>query len=272
MKSSAAAPSRRRLVRQHKVKSKAKLEAKPGQTERINRYLARCGLCSRREADRWIVAGRVTLNGNPITTPGAQVGVDDAVTVDGKAVTPNSSYTYLLYHKPDGLLCARSDPRGRPLIYDRLDISPSVQSVGRLDMDSEGLLLLTDDGALAQRLMRPEFAVEREYRVRITGHLALETIERLRNGGIVLDDGELSAPWRLVVDAETGGHCWISVILTRGRRREVRRTLDAVGHTVRRLIRIRLGSLKLDEDLPRGGVRSLSSQEKRRLLANSKRH
>ncbi|MDQ6950824.1 MAG: pseudouridine synthase [Mariprofundales bacterium] len=266
MKPSATSPHRR-PTRQRKGKP----ATDSTQTERINRYLARCGLCSRREADRWIVAGRVTLNGVPITTLGVQVGSRDVVTVDGKKVTPNTSYTYLLYHKPDGLLCARSDPRGRPLIYDMLEIAPNVQSVGRLDMDSEGLLLLTDDGGLAQTLMRPEFAVEREYRVRITGHLALASMQRLRAGDIDLGDGEQSAPWRLVVDAETGGHSWITVTLTRGHWREVRRTLEAVGHTVRRLIRTRFGPLKLDETLPRGALRPLNTNEKRHLRGVGKR-
>ena len=235
--------------------------------ERINRYLARCGLCSRREADRWIIAGRVAVNGERITTPGVRVTACDQVEVDGKRVTPNTAYRYLLYHKPAGLMCARSDPRGRPLIYDRLEIAPNIQSVGRLDMDSEGLLLLTDDGDLAQRLTRPEFAVEREYRVRIAGHLTLEHIERLQRGGIEIGEDEQSVPWRLVVDAETGGHSWLTVTLARGRWREIRRTLDAVGHPVRRLIRTRFGPVKLDPTLKSGGLRPLNSREKRALLA-----
>ncbi|MDQ6965076.1 MAG: pseudouridine synthase [Mariprofundales bacterium] len=236
-------------------------------SERINRYISRCGLCSRREADRWIVAGRVAVNGSVVTTPGVQIVSGDRVSVDGKPVQIKRESTYLLYHKPAGLICARSDPRGRPLIYDALDIAPNVQSVGRLDMDSEGVLLLTDDGSLAQRLTRPEYGVEREYRVRLTGHLELEEIERLQRGGIEIGDGEVSVPWRVVVDVETGGHSWITTTLSCGRWREIRRTLEAIGHQVRRLIRVRFGAVKLDSRLKRGGVRPLSSQERRGLLA-----
>jgi len=234
--------------------------------ERINRYLAHCGLCSRREADRWIVAGRIAVNGKRITAPGVKIMVGDRVEVDGKSVAPNEERTYLLYHKPAGLMCARSDPRERPLIYDHLDIAPNVQSVGRLDMDSEGLLLLTDDGDLAQRLTRPQYGVEREYRVRITGHLALKSIEQLQQGGIDIGDGETSVPWRMVVDAETGGHSWITTTLTCGRWREIRRTLEALNHQVRRLIRTRFGPIKLDGTLKSGKVRPLTNQEKKSLM------
>jgi len=242
----------------------------PESGERINRYLAHCGLCSRREADRWIVAGRVAVNGKKITAPGVKIMASDQVEVDGKRVAPNEERTYLLYHKPAGLMCARSDPRGRPLIYDKLDVAPNVQSVGRLDMDSEGLLLLTDDGDLAQRLTRPEYGVEREYRVRITGHLTLPSIEQLQRGGIDIGDGELSVPWRMVVDAETGGHSWITTTLTCGRWREIRRTLEALNHQVRRLIRTRFGPIKLDSSLRSGLFRPLTNQEKRLLQAPKK--
>ena len=204
--------------------------------ERLNRYLAHCGLCSRREADRWIAAGRVSVNGETVTALGVGVGPRDAVSVDGKPVSPVASHTYLVYHKPRGLLCSRKDARGRPLIYDQLDVAPSVQSIGRLDMDSEGLLLLTDDGTLAQQLAHPSSQIPRTYRVRVGGRVTLETLERLRGGGIALGDGETSDPWQVTVDAESGGHTWLTAVLHRGRWREVRRTLEACGHPVRRVI------------------------------------
>lgn len=122
---------------------------------RINRYLASCGLCSRREADRWIEEGRVSLNGKKVAQPGVKIGEHDVVAVDGKTVAPAANQTYILYNKPRGLLCSRKDAKGRPLIYDNLDIPANVQSIGRLDMDSEGLLLLTDNGSLAQNLIHP---------------------------------------------------------------------------------------------------------------------
>jgi len=256
-----------RNTRKQQRRSAATTPVTTNSGERINRYLAHCGLCSRREADRWIVAGRISINGKRITTPGVQVMENDRVELDGKKVRPNEERTYLLYHKPAGLMCARSDPRDRPLIYDTLDIAPNVQSVGRLDMDSEGLLLLTDDGDLAQRLTRPEYGVEREYRVRITGHLELKSIEQLQHGGIDIGEGELSVPWRIVIDAETGGHSWITTTLSCGRWREIRRTLEALNHQVRRLIRTRFGPIKLDATLKRGGLRPLTNHEKKTLLA-----
>ena len=232
--------------------------------ERLNRYLARCGLCSRREADRWIEAGRVSLNGETVKTLGVSAGPRDTVAVDGKPVAPVTTHTYLVYHKPRGFLCSRKDARGRPLIYEQLDVAPSVQSIGRLDMDSEGLLLLTDDGALAQKLAHPSSQIPRTYRVRVGGRVTLETLERLRGGGIALDDGETSDPWQVTVDAESGGHTWLTAVLHRGRWREVRRTFEACGHPVRRLIRTHFGPVAL-EDQPKGAVRNLRARELRAL-------
>ena len=235
-----------------------------GGKERLNRYLAHCGLCSRREADRWIAAGRVSLNGQVVTELGVSAGPRDTVAVDGKPVTPVTTHTYLVYHKPRGFLCSRKDARGRPLIYEQLDVAPSVQSIGRLDMDSEGLLLLTDDGALAQMLAHPSSQIPRTYRVRVGGRVALETLELLRGGGIALGDGETSDPWQVTVDAESGGHTWLTAVLHRGRWREIRRTLEACGHPVRRLIRTHFGPVAL-EDQPKGAVRNLKARELRSL-------
>lgn len=233
--------------------------------ERINRFLVRCGLCSRREADRMILAGRVVLNGTVLSQPGEKVGAQDKVMVDGKAVSINTEYSYFIYNKPRGLLCARKDIRGRGLIYDHLDIIPSVQSVGRLDMDSEGLLILTDDGALTQALIHPASQVPRTYRVRVAGHLELETLAILRQGGIDMGRGDKSAAWNVIVDSETGGHSWLRVTLHRGRWREVRRTLEACHHPVRRLIRIQFGLQSLDPLLAAGQYRPLKAKEIRAL-------
>lgn len=230
--------------------------------ERLNRYLARCGLCSRREADRWITAGRVSINGDRVTALGTLVGAKDGVAVDGKPVSPVSVHTYLAYHKPRGLLCSRKDARGRPLIYENLDVAANVQSIGRLDMDSEGLLLLTDDGELAQQLAHPSSHIPRTYRVRVGGRVELDTLERLRRGDIDLGDGDTSDPWQVTVDAESGGHTWLTVVLHRGRWREVRRTLEASGHPVRRLIRTHFGPVALEEQA-KGTVRRLRARELR---------
>lgn len=233
--------------------------------ERINRYLAHCGLCSRREADRWIAAGRVSLNGRIVEQVGITVRPGDELAVDGKPVAPVSSYSYILYNKPKGQLCSRSDKRGRPLIYDRLEVAPNVQSVGRLDMDTEGLLLLTDDGALARRLTHPGTKLPREYRARIAGNISLETLEELRRGGIDIGEGDLSEAWEITVDSETRGHSWVTITISRGRWREVRRTLEAAGHPVRRLMRTRFGPIRLEEGMPRGSWRRLNRNEVRKL-------
>lgn len=235
--------------------------------ERINRYLATCGICSRREADRWIAEGRVALNGKTLTQPGVKIGRRDIVTVDGKVVTPAANNTYIMYNKPRGLLCSRKDDRDRPLIYDHLDIPASVQSIGRLDMDSEGLLLLTDNGALAQELTHPRAKIPRQYRVRITSQLSLESLELLRKGGIDMSDGDFSDPWEITVDSETRGHSWVTVTIHRGRWREVRRTLAACGHEVRRLMRTRFGPIKLDLEMPVGAWRTLKADEVKKLKA-----
>ncbi|MDQ6979123.1 MAG: pseudouridine synthase [Mariprofundaceae bacterium] len=234
-------------------------------TERINRFLVRCGIASRRESDRMIIAGRVRINGELLQQPGAQVGAADRVEVDGKVVQAKTEYSYYVYNKPRGMLCARKDSRDRPLIYDKLDVSPSVQSVGRLDMDSEGLLILTDDGAFTQALILPASKVSRTYRVRVAGHLELETLESLRRGGINMGRGDSSAPWDVLVDSETGGHSWLRVTLQRGRWREVRRTLEACQHPVRRLLRVQFGSLSLEPTLAPGEIRPLKAREVRAL-------
>jgi len=233
-------------------------------TERLNKYLAHCGLCSRREADRWIAEGRIKINGERVEKLGTPVTAHDRVEVDGKAVKPVSQYTYILYHKPRGLMCSRRDDRGRQLIYNALKVAASVQSVGRLDMDSEGLLLLTDDGAMTRKLTHPATGLPRTYRVRVGGQVNMQTLETLRKGGRDIGKGEISDPWEVVVDSESHGHTWLRVTIHRGRWREVRRTLETSGHKVRRLIRTRFGSLSLG-DLPAGGWRNLKPGEVRQL-------
>jgi len=233
--------------------------------ERINRFLAHCGLCSRREADRWIEAGRVSVNGDTIETPGLMIKPDDRVFVDDKPVTIQQANTYILYNKPKGQLCSRKDKRGRALIYDKLDVAPNVQSIGRLDMDTEGLLMLTDDGALTRALTHPRAKVPREYRARVAGIVELETLEKLRRGGTDIGRGDVSDGWEVTVDSESAGHTWLKIVIMRGRWREVRRTLEESGHPVRRLMRTRFGPIKLDEDMPRGTWRALNRGEIRKL-------
>jgi len=230
--------------------------------ERINRYLAGCGLCSRREADRWVEAGRVSINGRLCCEPGTKINPGDLVRVDGKAVERQQNYTYILYNKPAGQLCSRKDAiRQRPLIYDFIDVAPNVQSVGRLDMDTEGLLILTDDGDLTRALTRPGAKVPREYRARVAGLVEMETLEKLRCGGFDIGKGDTSDAWEVTVDSETKGHTWLTIVIYRGRWREVRRTLEECGHPVRRLMRTRFGPLRLEEGMPRGSYRKLNRSE-----------
>ncbi len=234
--------------------------------ERINRYLAGCGLCSRREADRWVEAGRVAINGKLCREPGTKINSDDIVTVDGKTVERQQNYTYILYNKPAGQLCSRKDAvRKRPLIYDFVDVAPNVQSIGRLDMDTEGLLILTDDGDLTRALTRPGAKVAREYRARVAGLVEMETLEKLRRGGFDIGKGDSSDAWEVTVDSETKGHTWLTIVIYRGRWREVRRTLEECGHPVRRLMRTRFGPLRLEEGMPRGSYRKLNRSEIKKL-------
>ena len=233
--------------------------------ERLNRYLAKSGLCSRREADKLIAEGRISINGERVQDMGRRVRGSDIVLADGKPVSPLAEHTYLLYNKPPGQLCSRRDDKGRDLIYKHIEVGPNVQSVGRLDMDSEGLLLLTDDGDLANLMTRPQTGVAREYRVRIAGHLSMDALEALRKGGMDIGEGEKSDPWEVVVDSETGGHCWLTVVIRRGRNREVRRTLEAAGHVVRRLIRTRFGPLKLEDGVRKSTSRHLTAGEVKQL-------
>jgi len=234
--------------------------------ERINRYLAGCGLCSRREADRWVEAGRVSINRRLCREPGTKIKPGDVVSVDGKVVERQQNYTYILYNKPAGQLCSRKDAvRKRPLIYDFVDVAPNVQSIGRLDMDTEGLLILTDDGDLTRALTRPGAKVPREYRARVAGLVEMETLEKLRRGGFDIGKGDSSEAWEVTVDSETKGHTWLTIVIYRGRWREVRRTLEECGHPVRRLMRTRFGSLRLEEGMPRGSFRALNRAEIKKL-------
>jgi len=237
--------------------------------QRINRYLASCGLGSRRQADEWIQAGRVTVNGEP-ATPGQQVDETDQITFDKKTVRALSEHTYIVYHKPPSLLCSRKDAKKRPLIYDHLKVPENVQSIGRLDMDSEGLLLLSNDGTLTQALIHPKHRITRTYKVKITGQLSLESMQTLREGGIDIGENdkgikEQSVAWDLIVEVQKAGHCWVKINLQRGRWREIRRTMAALGHQVRRLIRIKFGPIKLEEDMPKGAWRHLKASEVRQL-------
>jgi 23S rRNA pseudouridine2605 synthase len=238
-------------------------------TEKLQKVLARIGLGSRRELEEWIAAGRASVNGK-ISKLGDRVGESDVIRVDGRVIHRTRlrpvSRRVLMYHKPVGEVCTRSDPEGRPTIFDRLPRLTNARwvAVGRLDINTSGLLLLTNDGELANKLMHPSTELEREYAVRVLGSVAPEVLERLHTG-VMLEDGE--AHFDEIVDGGgEGANHWYRVVLREGRNREVRRLWESQGVTVSRLIRVRYGNATLPRflrighwaDLGAGGMGELA--------------
>jgi 23S rRNA pseudouridine2605 synthase len=237
------------------------------QGERLQKVLAAAGLGSRREIETWIEAGRVSVGGR-IAKLGDRATPGEEVAVDGKAInlSKSSRARVLLYHKPVGELVTRSDPEGRATVFSRLPPGRWV-AVGRLDINSAGLLLFTDSGELANRLMHPRYEIEREYAVRVQGVLKREDVERL-TAGVQLDDG-LAAFTRIRAMEEkkaTGTNRWYRVTLREGRNREVRRLFEAVGARVSRLVRVRYGPLELPRNLDPGRWLELDSGSLQGLL------
>src|SRR5437667_264139 len=215
------------------------------------------------EARGWIEAGRVTVGGRAAKL-GDRATVGDEIAVDGRSVklTAKAAGRVLIYHKPEGELVTRSDPEGRPTVFSRLPPGRWV-AVGRLDINSSGLLLLTDSGELANRLMHPRYEIEREYAVRVQGILKKEDLEKL-TGGVELDDGLAAFERGAVADERAGrsANRWYRVVLREGRKREVRRLFEAVGARVSRLIRIRYGPIELPRDLAPGQWREVPNTVK----------
>jgi len=228
---------------------------------RLHKFLAQCGFGSRRQCEDFIRAGRVRVNGSIVQEMGVKiVPGQDRVEVDGKLVrSDREPLVYYLLHKPKGYLTTRRDERGRQTIYELLKHIPQrVFPVGRLDRDSEGLLLLTNDGALAHRLMHPAFRVEKEYWVEVEGYVSDDAIEQLESG--VVFEGEAYQPARVQVCSRGPERSFLNIIIREGKKRQIRRMCQAVGHPVRRLVRVREGSLVLG-DLPVGKVRPLRREE-----------
>ena len=230
--------------------AKAPTDTPPG--DRIAKVLSRAGIASRREAERMIEDGRVTVNGETIASPARNVTDKDRITVDGKPLEAPEAPRMWLYHKPAGLVTTTKDEQGRETIFDKLpEDLPRVMTVGRLDLNSEGLLLLTNDGALARALELPKNELERTYRVRAKGTVTDYKIAELAEGITV--DGVDYKPITAVFDRETGANSWLTVTLSEGKKREVRRALEAVNLMVNRLIRVQYGPFLLD-DLRPGAV------------------
>ena len=220
--------------------------------QRIAKLLARAGIASRREVERMIAEGRVALNGNVIDTPATILTSLNGVTVDGEPVQAAAPARLFLYHKPSGLLVTARDPGGRPTIYDKLPSDlPRVVPVGRLDLNTEGLLLLTTDGELKRQLELPATGVERAYRARAYGQVTQAQLEDLIHG--VEIEGVRYGSINANLERRTGANVWIEMILTEGKNREVRRVLEHLGLRVSRLIRTRYGPFVLG-DLPPGEV------------------
>lgn len=212
--------------------------------ERIAKRLARAGLCSRRDAERWIAEGRVAVNGKKLDTPAFLVGPDDRIVVDGKPVGGPERTRLWLYHKPRGLMTTHRDPEGRATVFEKLPADmPRVISIGRLDYNSEGLLLLTNDGELARRLELPSTGWLRRYRVRVNGLPHPEHLAKLQQGVTV--DGVAYGPITASIERQQGDNAWLVLGLREGKNREVRRVMEHLGHPVSRLIRIAYGPFQL---------------------------
>ena len=236
-------------------KSKA-LDSGP---ERIAKTIARSGLCSRREAERWIINGQVKLNSKILTECGVNVTSKDVIEVNGKPL-PNKVITKLwMYHKQRGYLVTNYDPEGRSTIFDQLKnkIETRFISVGRLDMDSEGLILLTNDGDLARKLELPATGWLRKYRVRVHGYVIPKDLEPLKNG--ITIDGIRYGRIDAALDRQQGSNAWLTLSFREGKNREVRKVMNHLGYNVNRLIRISFGPFNL-KNLPSGELEEVKNK------------
>jgi 23S rRNA pseudouridine2605 synthase len=227
----------------------------PRAGERIAKVLARAGLCSRRDAERWIAGGRVAVNGRTLSSPATNVGTGDRITVDGTPLRERERTRLWLYHKPKGLVTTARDPQGRPTVFDALPPDlPRVLAVGRLDINTEGLLLLTNDGGLKRILELPATGWLRRYRVRAHGTVTPEALGTLQHG--VEIDGVLYGAVEANIDKVQGSNVWLTIGLREGKNREVKRLLAHIGLETNRLIRVSYGPFQIG-DLAPGEVREI---------------
>ncbi|MDG1530878.1 MAG: pseudouridine synthase [Paracoccaceae bacterium] len=218
----------------------------PEKGDRIAKVLSRAGIASRREAERMIEAGRVSVNGKVIPSPALNVTPKDKIKVDGKEVGDAEPARLWLYHKPVGLVTTERDEKGRDTVFDNLpDGLPRVMSVGRLDINSEGLLLLTNDGGLKRKLELPSTGWLRKYRVRVNGIVIEDHLTPLRKGLVI--DGEKFQPMNISVDRQQGSNAWLTVGIREGKNREIRRAFETIFLPVNRLIRVSYGPFQLND-------------------------
>jgi len=224
--------------------------------ERISKIIARAGICSRRDAEKLIADGRVSLDGKTVTEQGIRAGEHQVVAVDGKPLAEPEAPRLWRYHKPAGLVTTHRDPKGRPTVFASLPRHlPRVVSVGRLDFNSEGLLLLTNDGELARRLELPSAGWVRKYRVRLFGKVSQADLDRLAQGTTI--GGVKYAPATATLERSKGVYSWASVTLKEGKNREVKRLMESLGLKVARLIRVQFGPFHLGQ-LPEGAVEEIA--------------
>ncbi|MEX0307197.1 MAG: pseudouridine synthase [Ruegeria sp.] len=227
----------------------------PPPGDRIAKVLARAGVASRREAERMIEAGRVSVNGKAISSPALNVTGRDRITVDGKPVSEPEPSRLWLYHKPPGLVTTARDEKGRKTIFDDLpEDMPRVMSVGRLDLNSEGLLLLTNDGGIKRKLELPSTGWLRKYRVRVNGRPKDEDFAPLRKGLVI--EGERFQPMTVTLDRQQGANAWLTIGIREGKNREIRRAIEDIGYVVNRLLRVSYGPFQLG-DLKPGEVEEI---------------
>ena len=240
----------------------------PEAGERIAKVMARAGVCSRRDAEKLIAEGRVTLSGKKVTTPGIRVLPDAIITVDGRAIPSPEGTRLWRYHKPAGLVTSHRDPEGRPTVFAHLpNTMPRVVSVGRLDINSEGLLLLTNDGELARRLELPAQGWIRRYRVRLFGKVTQADLDRLAHGVTIA--GTRYGPVTAELERAKGPYAWANVALKEGKNREVKRLMEHLGLKVARLIRVSFGPFQLGH-LPEGAVEDIPGKVWREQLGMAK--
>ena len=225
--------------------------------ERISKRMARAGLCSRRDAERWIEAGRVKVNGVKLTTPAFTVDDNDKILVDGKPIPDKPKTRLWRYHKPTGLVTTHADEKNRKTVFDALpNDMPRVISIGRLDLNTEGLLLLTNNGELSRYLEHPSTGWKRKYRVRVHGDVDPEALKKLKKGLTFEGVTYRSIDAKLEEDQPGGKNSWISVTLVEGKNREVRNIMKALDLEVNRLIRVSYGPFQLGK-LPTGAVEEI---------------